>query len=288
MAAVIRHILTEGFELLSRRTLASVALIVAVALPVALAGVTLTLGLWLRPVLGGARSETAIEVLLRPGTKPDTGAAWLAEQRANHPSWRIHHIPPRTMQQRLSRWFPYLKPLLAQQPNDLLPDMIEIVSPHPQSVKRLATDPLVLAVGPATSFGTVVHRFASKLGWMIGVATIILLFSSALFAGIWVHLEVFRHADEIAIMRLVGATEVSVQGPFLFAIGVTGALAGILAVVLDAAFVRWLSVLLRSIGLPPLGGSATVVALQLLIATLIPLGVASWTLARHGSLEIED
>ena len=285
---MIRHILAEGFALLRRRMLASLALIVAVAMPVALGGVTLSIDLWLKPILRGTVSGGTVEVLLRPGKDEGVIESWVTGQRTKHPAWRLRHIPKAEIQKRLSTWFPYLKPLLRDRPSNLLPDIVEITSPHPHSVTQLAGDPLVLAVGPETSFGPELRHFALRVSWLIGVATAVLLFSSALFAGIWVHLELFRHADEIAIMRLVGATETSIQGPFLFAIGVTGALAGILASLLDAAMLRWLSTLLQSIGLPPLEGPAAVIVLQLLIATLIPLGIATWTLARHATLEIED
>jgi len=284
----MHQILTEAFALMRRRILASFALIIAVAMPVALGGVTLSIDLWLQPLVRGTTSRPTVEVLLRPGATGPAVQSWLHAQRASHPTWRFRPVPRQEMERRLGVWFPYLKPLLRRQPADLLPNMIEITSAHPRTVAALASDPIVLAVGPETSLGPVLRRFSSRLSWIVGAATAILLFSAALFAGIWVHLELFRHADEISIMRLVGATEPSVRGPFLVAVGLTGGLAGILACVSDAAMLRWLSTLLGSIGLPPLTGPLGVVVVQLLVATLIPLGVATFTLARHATLEIED
>gem|GEM_PF-1710171 len=288
MAPVIRHAIFEGILLLRGRTWATLSLAIALAVPVAVGGTALTFGLWAAPLLRGSGGAVTVEVLLRPQRAAPEVDAWLKAQRRKHPDWRIRVVPAADLSRRLSRWFPYLRPLLEAEGTGFVPSLVEVTTARPEAVNALKRDSGVLAVGPTTSLHRSLERTSARLRWLVGITTAILLLSAGLLAGIWIHLELYRHADEIAIMRLVGATESTVRGPFLFAVLVTGTVSGISACGMNLLFARWLSGLLLSLGLPAIRTSWAVLALQILVAVGVPLLVATITLARHAALEIES
>jgi len=114
------------------------------------------------------------------------------------------------------------------------------------------------------------------------------LAGALLLAAIWVHLELYRHGDEITIMRLVGATERTIRGPFLVAVAVPGLVAGALAVAGSLVIVAALSSLTAILGLPAIQISATTLFLQVITGLVSPLVVAGITLARHATVELEN
>ncbi len=285
---MIRHAVSEGLALLRGRAWAILALAVALAVPIAVGGSALNIGLWLRPLLARSTRAVTVQILLRPGTSSDEVRTWAARQMRAHPGWRVEPVPPDELARRLIRWFPYLKPLLAGQDPSLIPNLVEVRTPDPDQVDGLVSDPLVLAVGPRATLARALRQVSRRLFWVAGGTTAVLLLSAALLSGIWIHLELYRHADEIAIMRLVGATEPTVRGPFLFAVLITGGLSGLFAAALTALVAGSLTRITVPLGLPPVTTSTAVVALQIAVATGVPLAVAFITLARHAALEIED
>jgi len=84
-------------------------------------------------------------------------------------------------------------------------------------------------------------------------------------------------------MRLVGATESTIRGPFLVAVAIPGVVAGILSVVGSLTTVSGLSKLASALGLSAILVPTSVLVLQLTTSVLLPLLAAVITLARHGA-----
>jgi cell division transport system permease protein len=118
---------------------------------------------------------------------------------------------------------------------------------------------------------------------VLGVFSAVLLLAASLFAAVWVHLELYRHADEITIMRLVGATESAIRGPFLVVTLAPGMVAAVLAGVATLSGVGWMSRLVAVLGLPRLEVSSFVLVLQAALAFGLPLTSALLTLWRHAA-----
>ena len=97
----------------------------------------------------------------------------------------------------------------------------------------------------------------------------------------------YRHADEISIMRLVGATEGTLRGPFLVAVAVPGVVAGALSVVGTTVAVKGLSLMTTALGLSPISLPVPVLAMQLIGGASLPVLVAAITLSRHSVDAIE-
>ncbi len=285
---MIRHSLREGWQLLRERAAISFALAVALAVPLALAGLTFAVTGWIGPLLRVPEERMAVAVLLRPQLEPEAVSQWLADQHEKHPDWVLSIIPPDQLAERLQRWFPYLSGLLQRDAVTLLPPLVEVGAPDPTEVAKLDRDPRVLAVGPRSSLNLLLQRASTRTLLLLGVLCAVLLASAMLLAAIWVHLELYRHGDEITIMRLVGATEAAIRGPFLLAVAAPGLLAGFAAGAASLAAAAALSRVITPLGLPALEVGPWLLGGEMLAALLLPLLAAWLTLARHASFELED
>ena len=282
---MIRHALAEGWLLLRHRGLVSLFLALALAIPIGLAGVTFSVMRWLEPAAGMADRANVVAVLLHPHMGDDQRTAWLEGQRREHPEWRLEVVPPEQLARRLIHWFPYLKDLLERDGGAMLPPLVEITTADPESVVVLERSPAVITVGPRTPLRSVLGRVSRGLGLALAAASAVLLVSAALLAAVWVHLELYRHADEITIMRLVGATESAIRGPFLVATVAPGVVAGALAVLGTTAVIDGLSRLAEVLGLPALTVSPGLLAAQAGAGVVLPLVSATVTLMRHAAVD---
>jgi cell division protein FtsX len=284
---MIRHALAEGWLLLKNRWIVSGGLALALAIPICFAGVTWSVMRWLQPVVGLAGQATVVPVLLHPHMDPSQRDQWLADQRERHPGWQIEEVSQERLAERLTRWFPYLGDLLVEDGGDMLSPLVEISTSDPATLDDIVDSPAVIAVGPRSSIYGSLGRTARALGWVLGVFSVLLLLAATLFAAVWVHLELYRHADEVTIMRLVGAAESAIRGPFIVASiapGVVGAALAVGGTLLAAA---WLSRLLSVLGLPRVSVPGSILLVEVVLACGLPLAAALFTLARHAATDFE-
>ncbi len=286
MAAMIRHALAEGWELIHRRLVITLTLAGALAVPVCLAGLTFVVSQWLGPLIALGNERSTVAVLLHPRMDIPQREAWQRDQERRHPEWTVTAVPPGLLAQRLSHWFPYLTDILRDEGPDLLPPLVEITTGEPSQVGELLTSPAVLAVGPRSSLHQLIGRTADRLKWTLLALSVVLLGSAALLAAVWVHLEVYRHEDEITIMRLLGAAESTIRGPFVVAVSAPGLLAATLAASGTAVLASVLSRLAAVVGLPPLRAHWSVFLVEAALAIALPVIAAGLTLARHSREEL--
>lgn len=282
---MIRHLLSEGARLLMERPLVSLALVLALTIGLTLGGMTASVALWLHPLIAATPEEAPVAVLLRPELPEEARERWLDETRAEHPDWRLEEVSRDELERRLQEWFPYLGGLLEDDPDALLPPLVEVRSPDSQAIRSLERSPAVLAVGPAATFRPALRSGVRRLELLFGGTSVSLAAAAFLMAAIWVHLELYRHADELAVMRLVGATESSIRGPYLVAASLPGLVSGALAVVVTLLTGRWLSGVAAGLGLPAVDAPGWVLAGQLVFGLGVPLAAAAVTLTRHAHLE---
>jgi cell division transport system permease protein len=282
---MMRHALSEGWLLLWSRGLVSPILAIALAIPISLAGVTVSVRQWLEPVIDLGDREGVVAVLLHPRLDDAERRKWIDEKRLAHSQWRLQAVAPEDLAHRLSTWFPYLEDLLEREGPGMLPPMIEVRTKQPSAVLELKTDPGVLAVGPTSSVNQVVGRVAARFATVLFAVAGLLMAGALLFAGVWVHLELHRNAEEIAIMRLMGATESTVRGPFLVAVTAPALLAAATSVVITVVAVGWISRLAGPLGLAATGPPPVVLAAEVCCAVVLPLAAAVVTLERHAASE---
>lgn len=283
---MIRHAVAEGLVVLRERAAVSVVLALALAMPIALAGVGLTLHHWLGPMAGLSGEKSSVAVLLRPRLEASERRRWIADLSTEHPDWDISEVSSRDLAERLQRWFPYLEGLM-DSGDAALPPLVEILTDNPDSVAVLEDRSEVLAIGPRSSIQQTLGQVARRLALIVGVVSGVLLAGALLLAAVWVHLELYRHADEVIIMRLVGATEATIRGPFLVAVALPGLVAGVLSAVGSVATVAGLSRLTTALGLSAMSIPPTILVAQVATGVLLPVLAAIITLARHAADAIE-
>jgi cell division transport system permease protein len=124
-------------------------------------------------------------------------------------------------------------------PGNPLPDAFEVSAVDGENVKQisrnLATPALPAGVEKINDGEEVSDRVvtvARVLSSAFLVATIVLLISSALLIANTIRLSIFSRRREIEVMKLVGATNWFVRGPFMLEGLITGVLGSLAAVVL--------------------------------------------------------
>ena len=279
---MIRHAVAEGLVVLRERAAVSVILAFALGVPIALAGVGLTLHQWLGPVADLSGQKSSVAVLLHPQMGAGERRRWIAEVAVGHPDWTVSEVSSGALAERLQRWFPYLEDLM-DSGDATLPPLVEILTDNPDAVAELGVRAEVLAIGPRSSVQQTLGQVAHRLALIVGVISLVLLAGAVLLAAVWVHLELYRHADEVIIMRLVGATEGTIRGPFLVAVTIPGVVAGVLSVVGSLATVSGLSKLASALGLSAMSIPPSVLGLQLAMGVFLPLLAGVITLARHAA-----
>ena len=251
-----------------------------------IAGVGGAVQRWLGPVAAMGGRASTVAVLLHPELELEQRRQWVEQVLETHPDWEVSEVSAEDLIDRLQRWVPYLEELVGTG-DASMPPLIEISTANLESLAALQNQPEVLAVGPQSSIQQLLGRVASRLSWVIGALSVILAAGAVLLAAIWVHLELYRHADELTIMRLVGATEGTIRGPFLVAVGVPGAVAGLVAVAVSRVTTVGLSRMVMVLGLPAVTMTPDIILIQLAASVVLPLVAAALTLARHASEEFE-
>jgi cell division transport system permease protein len=282
---MIRHALAEGWLILRSRGLISPVLALALAIPVSLAGVTVSLRQWLEPVIDLGDSDSVVAVLLHPRLDDSQRKLFISDLARAHHDWQVTAVEPGELAERLASWFPYLEEVLQREGPEMLPHMVEITTRNPQSVLELRARTEVLAVGPTSSVNRVVGQVARRFALVLLLVAAALAAGAVLLAAVWVHLELHRNAEEIAIMRLMGATESTVRGPFLVAVMAPALLAAMVSVLLTVGVVGWMAQLAAPLGLTVSGASFMVLGAQVVGAVGLPMMAAFVTLERHASSE---
>lgn len=283
---MIHHALSEGLLLLRQRAGVSAILTLALAVPIALAGVGMAVNRWLGPVAELSGQESSVAVLLHPQLDGDGRKNWIAAQSQAHPDWTITEVSSEELINRLQQWFPYLEDLVGTG-DASMPPLIEIATAEPDSLSGLEAQPEVVAVGPQSSVQHLLGEVARRLSLAVAALSAILLAAAVLLAVVWIHLELYRHADELTIMRLVGATEGTIRGPFVVVIGIVGGVAAVVAVVGSLTTARALSRMVTVLGLPEVVVTPGILLIQVSAAVILPVAAAAITLSRHAAEEFE-
>lgn len=284
---MIRHALSEGVRLVRSRLGITLALGLLLAVPLAMSAVTATTVGWLNALAAGTADAISVPVLLRPELDAASRTAWVERQRQTHPDWSVRLVPADELVDRFGEWFPSLSSVLDED-RALLPPLVEITTANPSRLTGLEADREVLAVGPLDPFARRLGRTSRQLATGLGLVCVTLVLGAAVLAAVWVHLELYRHADELEIMRLVGAREGAVRGPFLVAVSAPGLVAAVVAPVATVTALEWMTHLVVGLGLEPVRPSPWLLAVEVAVAVMLPIAAAWRTLQRHSRLGLPD
>lgn len=168
------------------------------------------------------RGEMRILVYLRPGTPPETLAKLAAD--AGRPPWvaSARAVSPQEARQRFGEVFPGLSDLVQGWEEEPLPASIEIALRDPA-----ARSPEIRSWIGSWRQRPEVEMVDDDLEWLgqletlvavgrgVGLALAGVLLGAAIFTiASVIRLTAYLHQEEISILRLVGATEFYIRGPF--------------------------------------------------------------------------
>jgi cell division transport system permease protein len=220
----------EGLVRARRMTSLSVALI---AISIGLVGAFFLVAENLRGVVDTVRDESAVTVFLKPGVTDADRADLERVARDSRLVARMKRVTPDEARARFSDWWRSLAPAARTLPTNPFPESLEIdLEPSavssaavPGFLRNLSAHPAVEEVQFDVEW---IRRLrgAVQLAKVAGFVLALLLTLGAAFtiANV-VRLTILLHRDEIEILRLVGAPELLIRGPFVLG-GLVQGLAG--------------------------------------------------------------
>jgi cell division transport system permease protein len=288
----VRLLFTEAWSSIRMNISTTVAATMTVLIGMFLLGVFIALGTWVLSWSDHVKSELQVKVYFTPtathAQEVSVGLKLRADQRVKS----VVYVSKAAAEAKMRRQFPelYKTPL----PSNPLPDSW-VVTP----IKAEYTPDLGLAVERAHYPGVDDVRWGSSTAkrvltiaeviWIVFlVAVVLLVTASTLLIANTIRLSIFARRREIEVMKLVGATNWFIRGPFMLEGLVCGLGGSVLAVLLLAIG--------KSVALPSILGhvnggsdvhaiSFTVNALALIGAGLL-LGAAGSGLTLRRFLQV--
>lgn len=225
---------------ISRRS-SSVAIFM-IALSLVIVGFFLLISNNLESAVERVGSSSRMTIYLDAGADPNAIASVAARLQSTEGFRRFRHVTPREAMTRFRTYFKHLGPVVDDLGSNPFPDSFEveltrrtIESPaFDQSVRAIRAIPSVDTIEYDWQWTTRLRRAAAIIdtaGLIIG--GIFALAASFMIANV-IKLTMLLYREEIEIMRLVGATERTVRGPFLIEGLIQGAAGALVAVIVLA------------------------------------------------------
>ncbi len=213
-----------------------------IAVSIYLVGVFLLFAENMNGVTETVRNESAVTVFLKPAT-PETEKQAVEEMaRKSHFVENMRRVSKDDARKRfLSSWHSLARAADTIDTNPF-PETIEIDLMHdavsspslPGFLERLSQNPGVDDVQFDVEWIRRLRGIVTLVQTAGGFLGLVLAFGTAFTIANVVRLTILLHQDEIEILRLVGAPELLIRGPFVLGAIVQGFLGGILAVLLLA------------------------------------------------------
>ena len=270
-----RHSWREVKRQLRESGPAGVVAVVLVTVASAWGGTLWTVRKWVSSELLSRNRDTAVVAIARGPTETDSLKAALA---GHFPALPATSLSPRQVQEELARWFPELSTVLLTLDERSFPPMVQVQVPPVQEdavTRFLQGRPEVTLVESSSGWQARLEQAVSRLFFAGSVLALTLLVGCCAVVLLVIRLLVLNHADEIAIMRLIGAHEGDIRRPYL----VCGSLLGLAGGILGAGLLLGLQTTLRT-ALPSLAVDTWLLALlppagALTAAAGAALGLAS-------------
>ncbi len=279
------YFLREAVVGLARSLRVSLLAILTIAVSLFLSGMVLLVSKNLSRTVHEWRAEARFVVYLAPELDAAGRAALRAEIERGRWTEGLEEITPEVARVRFERAFPSLAELVAERGSGALPSSFEaVLKPVPPAdvsgfeawVEDLRGRPGVAMVDADQDWISQVETLLALIrGLGLALATILLGASVFTIASV-VRLTSFLYREEIGVMRLVGATEFYIRGPFYFEGILQGLLGGLIAAgALGASHF----VLAPRVASSLVAGSlaATFLSPAELVALVLFGGIAGWT-----------
>ena len=271
-----RHSWREVKRQLREAGPAGLVAVVLVTVASAWGGVLWSVREWVRVELLARDRQSMVVAVARGSAEAEALSEAL---RARFPSLAPVSLTPRKVQEELASWFPELSTLLLTLDERSFPPIVQVEVPPDQeeaAVSFLRSRPEVSLAESSRGWQARLEQAVSRFLFAGLVLALTLLVGCWAVVLLVVRLLVLNHADEIAIMRLIGAHEGDIRRPYL----ISGSLLGVAGGVLGAALLLSLHLALRPslpglaiegwvlAALPPAGGLAATTGAALGLASL--------------------
>ena len=268
-------VVSESGRSIASNLSTSIAATMTVLIGMFLLGLLIALGTWVVSWSDHVKDQLEVKVFFVEDVTPKQANAvqrYLAEEKAAGTVREYQFVSKAEALQRMRKKYPELT---ANLPSNPLPASYEVTPSKAEEVKALSAAIRqqrfagVERVKDGQQTSKRILQVARVIEVIFLVAVIVLLVASVLLIANTIRLSIFSRRREIEVMKLVGATNWFVRGPFMVEGLICGAVGAVLAIVL-----LWLG---RVIALPAILGqidtSDDVRALAFSLTALILLGV---------------
>ncbi|MFL5926258.1 MAG: cell division protein FtsX [Gaiellaceae bacterium] len=273
--ARLRLLVSEAWRSLGANLSTTFAATMTVLIGMFLLGLFIALGSWTVSWSNHVKKQLVVKVYFLPNatTQQKNDLARKLQQSPYVAAAGVRYISKKQAFDEMKRRYPELTKNLTSNP---LPDSLDVTPNRGENVDRLYNS-IVLphkpaGVGKVNDGKRISHRIlqvAHVIEIVFTIATLVLLVASILLISNTIRLSIFSRRREIEVMKLVGATNWFVRGPFMLEgliCGLFGSLLAVFFLVLGKA------IALPSI-LPHLSGDTDVQALSFPLTALILLGM---------------
>jgi cell division transport system permease protein len=270
----LRLLISEAWRSLGANISTTFAAMVTVLVGMFLLGLFIALGTWTLSWSNHVKRELIVKVDFK--TKPqatrqqENAVVRDLSSNAQVKSWKF--VPKEVALERMKKRYPELTQDLPYNP---LPDSLEITPTKAEFIDDVAQSLRPLPAGVAgietgKRLSSKVLQVAHVIEVIFTIATAILLVAATMLIANTIRLAIFSRRREIEVMKLVGATNWFIRGPFM--------IEGLLVGVGGAALAIFFLLLGKEIALPAilhnaLSNDPDVHALAFPLTSLILLGV---------------
>jgi cell division transport system permease protein len=237
LVRIFGYFLSEAAVSLRRSWRVSLVAVVIIAMSLFIGGTFLLLTANLSTVVGNWRGEARIVIYLTADelVREDSRAFRIASE----PPWvtAVEEVSAAEARLRFENTFPSVRQLFKDWEEELLPPSLEVAF-DAEGVEEerldewlaiLRSDPSVMMVDDDRDWLRQLEALIAILTSLGAVVGLVLLTAAVFTIASVVRLTAYLYRDEIEVMRLVGATELFIRGPFYVEGIVQGLLGGFLA-----------------------------------------------------------
>jgi cell division transport system permease protein len=274
MSGRFKLLVSEAWRSLGANLSTTVAATMTVLIGMFLLGLFIALGSWTVSWSNHVKKQLVVKVYFSPNATAiqKNGVGKMLQQNQYVSAGGIKYISKEQALQIMKRRYPDLVKNLTSNP---LSDSLEVTPNKAENVDKLffdLTHPKPPGVDKVNDGKKISHRIlqvAHVIEVVFTVATLVLLIASILLISNTIRLSIFSRRREIEVMKLVGATNWFVRGPFMLEGLICGFFGSLLAVFF---LVLGKAIALPSI-LPHLSGDSDVQALSFPLTALILIGM---------------
>lgn len=241
MVSRLKLVVSEAFRSIGANVSTSFAATMTVLIGMFLLGLLIALGTWVVSWSDHVKEQLEVKVFFVDGVTPKQVNGVGAHLRTLQTDGTISDYQFVTRTEALERMRKKYPELTADLPTNPLPASYEITPRHAEDVKDISAAiraqqfPGVERVKDGQQTSKRILQVARVIEVVFLVAVLVLLVASVLLIANTIRLSIFSRRREIEVMKLVGATNWFVRGPFMIeglVCGFVGALAAVLLLLL--------------------------------------------------------